>query len=70
MLKDRQMRFKTQLEISYTKLFNLYEDLEVVRNSNKLSSINKESLIITLEDEIEFLEIAIDNLYKEMLKGE
>lgn len=70
MLTDRQMRFKTQLEISYTKLFNLYEDLEVVRNSNKLSSINKESLIITLEDEIEFLEIAIDNLYKEMLKGE
>lgn len=70
MLTDRQMRFKTQLEISYTKLFNLYEDLEVVRNSNKLSSINKESLIITLEDEIEFLEIAIDSLYKEMLKGE
>lgn len=70
MLTDRQMRFKTQLEISYTKLFNLYEDLEVVRNSNKLSSINKESLIITLEDEIEFLEIAIDSLYKEMFKGE
>ena len=70
MLTDRQMRFKTQLEISYTKLFNLYEDLEVVRNSNELSSINKESLVITLEDEIEFLEIAIDNLYKEMFKGE